>query len=207
MIGLIKLGGSLLHQPGWPQALFEWIQRRLDCRWLMVVGGGESIEAMRHLDLIHQLDPKAMHWRCIRMLSVNYEIALELWSRQLSLNAQQIAELGIDDLEKLRLWLSQRELQRVSSPRTAIIDLGKLYPLLYEHRPELPRLPENWNTTSDALALWMARALGATELVWLKSCEIDPAWDWKEMEAREIVDQATGSLLVPGLRCRFEKLQ
>jgi dihydroneopterin aldolase len=54
-----------------------------------------------------------------------------------------------------------------------------------------PEIPESWDVTSDSLAAWLARHLGAEKLVLVKSCaapegEVSP----EELQRLEIVDAA-----------------
>jgi len=78
---VVKLGGSLLSQPRWPEWLELWLGQQPPAAYLLIVGGGQAIDAMRHLDQTHTLDTAAMHWRCIRLLDATFEVAAELLRR------------------------------------------------------------------------------------------------------------------------------
>lgn len=78
---VVKLGGSLLSQPNWPVWLEAWLAAQPPGEFLMIVGGGQTIDAMRYLDQAHTLETRPMHWRCIRLLDATFEVAAEILQR------------------------------------------------------------------------------------------------------------------------------
>lgn len=60
-------------------------------------------------------------------------------------------------------------------------------------------IPESWSVTSDSLALWLARALGAARVVLVKSLDAPPAGGWVEWVQAGLVDKAFAQFAA---RCR-----
>ena len=53
-----------------------------------------------------------------------------------------------------------------------------------------PDIPETWDVTSDSLALWLARRLGAGRCIFVKSANHDPAADLPTLVRSGLVDAA-----------------
>ena len=146
------------------------------------------IEAMRGLSHRFPLDEPAMHWRCIRLLRETYEVAGELFRHW-----QPIGEVG--RVEALTARPRQRGQWLVAvdtfySPTTA----------------EAAGLPIGWETTTDAIAAYLARRTEADELVLLKSCPIPDGASLEQLTAAGIVDTALAPALPRSLRLRVEQL-
>jgi 5-(aminomethyl)-3-furanmethanol phosphate kinase len=94
---VVKLGGSLLSQPDWPEWLEAWLDEQPPGPKLLIVGGGQAIDAMRQLDRAHRLDTPAMHWRCIRLLDATFEVAAELLQR----SGRRFAWRRVDSADQL----------------------------------------------------------------------------------------------------------
>ncbi len=217
---VVKLGGSLLHQAGWVQALQHRLNHLSFDRVLLIVGGGEAIEAMRDLDRMHSLDLVAMHWRCISMLTATYEIACEMISRSLETcgstsNDASRRRLGLDSSIQIRQWLSStKPIDRDDLfDRIRIVDIGSVYRESYDVDDQVTtsrqtRLPENWRTTTDSLAIWLARTFDIPEVLLLKSCEIPTGLDLSAARQMGIVDDAVEILYDPNqMRCHIERLK
>lgn len=58
-------------------------------------------------------------------------------------------------------------------------------------------IPESWSVTSDSLALWLARRLGAARVVLVKSLDA-PAGGWREWMQTGLVDQAFAQFAARG---------
>lgn len=65
--------------------------------------------------------------------------------------------------------------------------------------------PEDWRTTTDAIAVLIARHVGAGSVTLLKSCEVPPGLSAAEMARRGIIDAATPPI-VGDLDLRIETL-
>lgn len=136
---VIKVGGSLLAEPGAMKRVAEWLAVTASPQQtrLLIAGGGETVEAIRHIDAANPLSPAAAHWAAIAVMDANALL--------------------------LANWLPNFEIQD-QLPTTAgdwILRCGRL---LQEVEPHAPgeRLRVGWETTSDAIAariavLWDAR--------------------------------------------------
>lgn len=56
---ILKIGGSLLTSPDWPEALADLI-RQID-RPLLVTGGGGIVDGLRAIDAVNPRPPRLMH--------------------------------------------------------------------------------------------------------------------------------------------------
>jgi 5-(aminomethyl)-3-furanmethanol phosphate kinase len=165
MIRLIKIGGSLLERHDFAKVIPQWIASQHPATNWILIGGGEAVEAMRHIDRRFELNRCDMHWRCVRMLTATAEIASEL----------------------LRPWplvSHPPDLQR-SSATPQVIDVPQFYSA-DQHTP----LPEDWRTTTDAIAAWLAVRLQCDELVLLKSCSVPKGVELAALAGKGIVDEA-----------------
>ena len=65
---------------------------------------------------------------------------------------------------------------------------------------------ESWDTTTDAIAAVLAKHIGATELILLKSCEVDQRLTLAELAEAEIVDRSFPAAAVGIKSVSIEKL-
>jgi aspartokinase-like uncharacterized kinase len=188
---VIKVGGSCLSDPDFAAKLSSMVKPppadQRPAQNFCVVGGGEAIEAMRRLDRLHGLDAAAMHWRCVRLLRASLEIAAELVPQW-----PVIAEPAA--LERLI----------AASPRPGCwwIAVDSFY------RPETSvqsGLPEHWDTTTDAIAAYLARRTAADQLVLIKSCRV-PTQEPRELARRGVVDPALPAALPEGIAFSVRQL-
>ncbi len=145
---IVKLGGSLLDWAPLREAVPTWLGAQPPAKTVFVVGGGDLAEALRRLDQCLALGEETSHWLCIRAMGVTARLAAALWP-QVTL-ATQLAELA-------------------DPPGgTWVLDTEDF---LRREEPYLPgaRLEHRWSVTSDSIAARVAQALGADELVLLKS--------------------------------------
>jgi aspartokinase-like uncharacterized kinase len=169
---VVKVGGASLFSSGSEFSELRQYVRSLqelpNTLSLLIVGGGETVESMRILHRYHpELDPKRMHWRCVRLLESTSDAAAELLQLQ-RLNTTPFC------LDQIANKLSQG---------CYLVDVGSFY-----HRDSLDWIPsplvpaETWDTTSDTLAWLLAFRVQAHELQWIKKP------DCSEIES---VEQAT----------------
>ncbi len=152
-IRVLKLGGSLLNRSDWPSSLKTWLQAEPNALNLLIVGGGELVEAVRELDRAHELNPEFTHWLCIDLLAATLKVANQLIPEFPLISSS-------DDLEAI--IASGRT---SGPPSTYMVAIAAFYSL----HTSTQRLPEDWNTTSDSLAAWLALQVDADELVLFKS--------------------------------------
>lgn len=152
-IRVLKLGGSLLTRKEWPQRLRAWLSGQPAALNLLVVGGGEIVEAVRDLDSVHQFSPAFAHWLCVDLLSATMQIASCL-----------LPEMPvIANPEQLHVTLAS--VHTSTPPITCLVHVNAFY----GRSVTTPLLPEDWSTTSDSLAAWLAVQVNADELVLFKS--------------------------------------
>jgi aspartokinase-like uncharacterized kinase len=143
---VVKLGGSLIPDPGLP-ALLGALSALARTRALVVVpGGGPFADAVREACRNRDPGPSAAHWMAILAMDQHAHLLAGLVPEAaLTSDPRQIA--GIAAAGRLALlapfaWL------RAADP-----------------------LPHGWHVTSDSIAAWVAAELGAERLVLLKSVE------------------------------------
>lgn len=206
---VLKLGGSLLLLPDWPERLTAWLQANPAPMNLLLVGGGQIVNAVRELDAQHNFPITFVHWLCIDLLSATARIAGQL------LPAFPLLTTPAELQQVVRLERLNESHDRADSSSatpghclTYIVDVSCFYgvptvpsaqPTDADDVPTVPcPLPENWDTTSDSLAAWLASLVGATELVLFKSTaptsEHQTPQAWVE---QEIVDAAFADVLPP----------
>lgn len=184
---VVKVGGSLLLRGDLPESLRHWIESQAAAQTFVVFGGGELIDAIRHLDQLRPGDPSEVHWRCVDLLQVTFEIAstwLADWPR-------------VDTTENVGDALAALTNCRPA----ALVSVRSFY-----RRDSGSRLPLNWNTTADSIAAELAVQVDADELVLLKSCDIDPFADTESLAQRGIVDRSLATISPRVKSIRVEKL-
>jgi len=146
-VRVIKLGGSLLDWPAMPTAFARWLAAQPPAVDVMVVGGGAVVEAIRSWDRTFTLDPVAMHWLCVRAMSLTAEFAGSL-------------------LADARIAHTIRDLRLRVEGGVQILDVEAF---LRADQQRHDPLPCDWSVTSDSIAARVAQALEAHELALLKS--------------------------------------
>lgn len=141
---VVKLGGGLLAHPADFDAVFGVIAAAAaESRLLIVPGGGPFANAVRVVDRRLHLTDDAAHW---------------------------MAVLGMD--QYAHLVASKVHGGVVVATRGEIVEAlhaGRL-PVLAPFRwlREADPLPHSWDVTSDSIAAWVARQVGARRLVLVK---------------------------------------
>lgn len=175
---VVKLGGSFLHRPRGIQAFRKWFADQPPAQWALIVGGGMAIDAMRDLDQLHPLDQTAMHWRCIQMLDATYDVARELlpdWQ-------------PVDQRPAWEAWAASSDRSQSSQN---LVRIGAWYSSQRAMQPDaLPYPPEDWRTTTDALAVLMAHWCTADRVILLKSVAIPIATSLAHAHQEGWVDSA-----------------
>lgn len=194
---VVKLGGSLLTSPTLSVAVENWLARQPPAETFVIVGGGDVVNAVRRLDACCPLPADQVHWLCIELLRVTFDfarLALPPWH-------------AIATSDQLQRLLSS---ESAGPARTFLVAVEAFYarePAGCSRRSSLARsLPEDWRTTSDALAAMLAIEVAADELVLLKSCAI-PAGTATELAALGIVDEVFPTLIDALPNWRIERLE
>lgn len=168
---VVKLGGSLLVREDLTDRLRQWHAAEPRGETLLIVGGGELIDAVRRLDRVRRGDPAEVHWRCVSLLQATFETVCEWFPDWASIvTAAQFRQQLRDGFAR---------------DRPTLVSVSAFY-----RRDSAAGLPEDWRTTTDAIAAYLAHQVDADELVLLKSCEVDSSADIADLAAPGIVDSA-----------------
>lgn len=136
---VIKVGGSLLAEPGAMGRVADWIvaTRQEGVARLLVAGGGPVVEGLRTIDAANPLPTEASHWAAVRMMDANTRLLAD-WLPGVEL-AESLTGPGRGDVAcVVHDWLRGEEPRRSGE-----------------------RLTVGWQTTSDAIAARLAMVLGA----------------------------------------------
>jgi aspartokinase-like uncharacterized kinase len=175
---VVKLGGSLLRRADLPERLSVWLAAQPPGETLVIVGGGELIDAMRRLDAVRPVDPATMHWRCVRLLRGTFETVRDWFPSWHVIESAAAFEAAIE--------------RGFATDAPTLISVPAFY-----HpgsAADSPPLPEDWRTTTDAIAGRLAVQVRAARVVLLKSCPVDPSADISELSRRGVVDQAIAGI-------------
>jgi aspartokinase-like uncharacterized kinase len=190
---VVKVGGSLLGRGDLRQSLPRWISSQADSdasETLVIVGGGELIDAIRRWDAVHPGDATETHWLCIDLLDTTSGLLAGWFDWPL-----------LSDRDELQLAI-----ERGFPGGKPIVVAVRAF-----HQRGLATLdpfgvPLDWRTTSDSLAALLAIQAAADELVLLKSCAIDPQANLDQLAGAGVVDEAL-PMLAPRLPAvRVEQL-
>lgn len=162
---LIKLGGSLLNQ----DHLKAWLQNLTDHNannLILVAGGGIFADSVRTAQQISHFSEQAAH-----------EMAL--------LAMQQYAILLQDLCESLQPFTNFAELAAILTEKQK---LPIWYPtvLCSEYAAEIEA---SWQMTSDSLAAWLAKKIGARQLILIKSAPCPTIFNLESLAAQGLVDE------------------
>lgn len=212
-IRIIKIGGSLLLRPDLIGDFQAWYRRNTQeaCLTLLIVGGGEMINAVRGWDALRPGDPASVHWRCVEMLRFSFESIRDAFE------AHRVGDrLSGDRLEAIATETHWRDFVENSLPgwfqsealanEVILLNVPAFYAPAISSDSVL-RLPENWQTTTDAIALWLAhqvwvkmrdavdiqrgeKAPFSVECTLLKSCVPPDDWTLESLVEAEIIDPA-----------------
>lgn len=181
---IVKLGGSLLNHPDLISYFRRWLDANIRFESVgVVIGGGKTVDAMRELWQCQPLSTTLMHWRCIDLLDATFSIGCELLPDFLPISSE----------EDFRLWANDVSATNNQSHR--LLRVKSFYsnePMAQAPKQSFPceRLPEDWRTTTDTLALHAAIQSRATRLVLLKSCRVEHIENLGHAVELGIVDDA-----------------
>jgi 5-(aminomethyl)-3-furanmethanol phosphate kinase len=162
---VIKLGGSLL-QSGLFQQCLDKIEYCYQGRAVVIVpGGGVFSDQVRSVQQQWQFDDRTAHLMAI-------------------LAMQQMALLIKGLKPGFKVADSIGEINKQINQDSAVIWLPDVIEL------DNAGIPSSWDITSDSLAAWLAKTLGADELILVKSVNIDIDFDVLKLVQQQIVDVA-----------------
>lgn len=199
-VRVIKLGGSLLTRPDWPGRLNKWLAEQSPADNLLLVGGGEIVEAVRELDRAHHFPQSFTHWLCIELMTATFQIARQLLPEFRPVTAPQ-------QFHQLFSQAFRKGPADQTSPANYLIQVSGFY----SQDAHTSLLAEDWSTTSDSLAAWLAWEVQADELVLLKSVAAPPAPAsgrayGEHLACQGIVDAGFPSVWNPAQALRIVKL-
>jgi aspartokinase-like uncharacterized kinase len=144
---VVKIGGSLSHDP----LLRDWLTQLWELgggRVVIVPGGGDFADQVRHYQREWEFDDLAAHNMCLLAMA-QYAILMQ----------------GVQP--ELVLASSEELIRRaLRNGRVAVwVPIGLMR--------GTPDAMTNWDTTSDSLAAWLSTSLNAERLIVVKSCEVD----------------------------------
>ena len=172
MMWVIKLGGSLSNS----KTLIKWLDM-LSCfgkgQVVIVPGGGGFADQVRQAQQRWQFSDDIAHQMAL--------LAMQQYGLMLSgMNSGFECASTTEDLNRIvnnaqvAIWLPQSDLLEIAG------------------------INQNWNVTSDSLAVWLAHEMRAAQLVVVKSVELASApisSDWLVQQG--IVDKAFAEFLRP----------
>ncbi|MDP1563792.1 MAG: hypothetical protein Q8M16_20615 [Pirellulaceae bacterium] len=176
---VLKLGGSLLQSPDLPNQVGRWWQHLRDLhvesgpvQWLVVVGGGTVVDAVRAWDRVHSLSPRDSHRLALAGMQVTARMVARLMEWPLlefpaagAIGGGKVSPEGPDSVDpmtrsEMAAWTGTAA--RFGVERPLVVDLAAA-------AAADRRFPESWDVTSDSLAMWLATQVRAKQLVLLKA--------------------------------------
>lgn len=161
-LAVVKVGGSLLADP---VRLNSVLAGLVEGACIVVPGGGPFADAVRNAQAVEGFGDAQAH-----------RLALDAMGRMATLFATLEPRLVVaSTLDECRRLL------RVG--RVPVWD-----PMML--RPGHPDIAESWEVTSDSLALWLARQVGAEACILLKSVAPPPGVSLDDLATLGLVDAA-----------------
>ncbi|MFG0286730.1 MAG: protein kinase [Rhodopirellula sp. JB044] len=202
---VLKIGGSLLLRSDLLGDLRTWWLQQPPAFNVAIAGGGEMINAIRAWDRLRPGSPAHVHWRCVEMLRFSFESL-----RDAFLSDPRWPEFrAVDDSSAWERTRSQLAVTGTpGAASTATMHLCNV-PAIYQRSTSIgspTTLPESWDTTTDAIALWIAQQVEADECVLLKSCAVPANASLSELIQEGIVDEACSLFENTNMTIRVEPL-
>lgn len=168
---VVKIGGSLLLQPGLRTSINRWLAAQPPAQTLVIVGGGDLINAVRELDRAQPGLPADIHWLCVDLLRVTFQFTRDFFDHWNVIDSAADLQRAIHDGS--------------DSDQPALVSASVFY------RPDNDYgLPHDWSTTTDAIAAALAVETVSDELVLLKSCLVDQSLSIQQLADTKVVDTA-----------------
>jgi aspartokinase-like uncharacterized kinase len=181
-LAIIKVGGSLFDLEGLGPKLTEWLSRLSFRKIILVPGGGRFANVVRRLDEVHKLGE-----------SISHRLALA----SMSLSAQFLGSI-------VRPCLVVKNLNECTQAwRTGHLPILDPFDLVVCGSPDEEALPATWDVTSDSVAAWITRLVGARILILLKSTSYAQGLGWQGAADRGLVDPVFSKLADGSFDVRF----
>lgn len=154
-VAVLKLGGSLLDLADLPDRLRTALLVLSGDRPLLICGGGEAADVVRHWHATHGLSEEQSHWLAMDSIRLNQRLLLTL----------------MPELELVSNRVAAESAWRCG--RVPLLDLMSFVSIEETAADVTTPLPHSWNVTSDSLAGWVAVRWPASRMILLKSAELD----------------------------------
>jgi aspartokinase-like uncharacterized kinase len=165
----VKIGGSLATDP----LLADWLQLLAPARRepiVIVPGGGGFADCVREHQARWRFADAAAH-RMALLAMAQYGLMLA------AIEPSLVAEASVSKLAATR--------EHAAAAVWLPLDLVR----------GTDGIDESWEITSDSLAAWLARELGATKLIVVKSCALPPRATIDQLVEADIVDRRFGTFV------------
>ena len=161
---IVKLGGSLSQSDALIKCLNSVEQNYQGRAVVIVPGGGAFADQVRLAQQRWQFDDKTAHRMAILAMQ---QVALLIKG----LKGDFSIAHSVTDIRK------QLYQQKIVIWSPDIVELDNA------------AIQASWDITSDSLAAWLAKALSATELILVKSANIDTSLSLQQLAKQHIVDK------------------
>lgn len=163
---IIKLGGSLSYNPlllNWLTQIYQYGQGKV----VIVCGGGKFVDQVRDA---------SNHWQLNETTS--HHMAL--------LGMAQFAHLIQGIAPHYQLAATEQEIKDIL--KVSGIPIWLPYQMVIKDKT----IPCSWEMTSDSLALWLAKKLEISQVIWVKSIQVTPkAYNFKSLISAGIIDHCS----------------
>lgn len=164
---VVKLGGSLLDVEDLAARLRGLFLSLAPAPVALVVGGGPAADLVREWDQRFALGDDAAHWLAIRAMRLTEALV-----------AAVVPELTVVETRS-------KALEALRAGRGMVLSIESLLREAAGRGEATPR--NSWEVTSDTLAAWATRSLGAKRLVLAKSIDV-PAGGLEAAVAAGLLD-------------------
>ena len=161
---VVKLGGSLCQSDALSKCLNSLEKNYRGRAVVIVPGGGAFADQVRLAQQRWQFDDKTAH--CMAILAMQQMALL--------INGLKDGFAIARSVTGIRKQLCRQKMV-IWSPDIVELDNAGVQ--------------ASWDITSDSLAAWLARALSATELILVKSANIDASLSLQQLAKTNIIDQ------------------
>ncbi|HXW70631.1 MAG TPA: uridylate kinase [Methylocella sp.] len=158
---VVKLGGSLALSLGFA----PWLDVLSECRkpLILVPGGGPFADCARMAQAAMKFSDATAHH--LALLSMEqFGVVLAAHSKKFVLADSRVEFEGASGAGKIPIWRPARMVLAASE------------------------VPQTWDVTSDSLAAWLARVMGACHLLLIKSCNVAAPAPISDLVAKKIID-------------------
>jgi len=163
---VIKIGGSLVRPDDTLLNTLNRVEQKYQGRAVVIVpGGGAFADQVRMAQEYWRFDDKIAHNMAI-------------------LAMQQMALMFKGIKDGFAIATSVADIGRLANDKKTVIWSPNILEL------DNAGIEASWDVTSDSLAAWLAQLLAATELVLLKSPEIDQSLSLIQLAERGVIDKA-----------------